>query len=370
MNLTERAEKALLGALLTDPLTIRQVGLAEAGHFASPLHRQIHAALIPREKNAYAGWAGSLSPNAAYARARGVTGDIYLQELLDACPDAPVYAQMVMEAALRRQLALYARRIKYEAANMHHELNRLREIQPEGLDLPQLQTAYPDPQRVFSHLMQLSYALQAHAMAFNPSADPSAAASTAAAPGPAITFAGHVSATVAALTWTSVTTAEGDWHAVNEEQVLAGIIQQCAPADDFPAWLPAEAFRPGPRREIYGALTGIYYRHDPLDPLILDWELAKRHSAAVIQAPAQAPPQPAPDYIAQLSSRTIGSEVFLDSCQDLLASYTQSLQQQALPATAQPPRGPAHHCLPSPARQQPPEPPAGYLTGPDHAPRM
>ena len=290
MNLTERAEKALLGALLTDPLTIRQTGLAEAGHFASPLHRQIHAALVPREKNTYAGWAGSLSPNAAYARARGVTGDIYLQELLDACPDAshaPVYAQMVMEAALRRQLALYARRIKYEAANMHHELNRLQEIQPEGLDLPQLQTAYPDPQRVFSHLMQLSYALQAHAMAFNPSADPPAAASAEAAPGPAITFVGHLSATAAALTWTSVTTANGTepgWHAVNEEQVLAGIIQQCAPADDFPAWLPAEAFRPGPRREIYGALTGIYYRHDPLDPLILDWELAKRHSAAVIPA--------------------------------------------------------------------------------------
>jgi replicative DNA helicase len=130
MNLTERAEKALLGALLTDPLTIRQTGLAEAGHFASPLHRQIHAALVPHEKNTYAGWAGSLSPNAAYARARGVTGDIYLQELLDACPDAshaPVYAQMVMEAALRRQLALYARRIKYEAANMHHELNRLQD---------------------------------------------------------------------------------------------------------------------------------------------------------------------------------------------------------------------------------------------------
>jgi hypothetical protein len=280
---------------------------------------------------------------------------------------------MVMEAALRRQLALYARRIKYEAANMHHELNRLQEAQPEGLGLPQLETAYPDPQRVFSHLMQLSYALQAHAVAFNPSADPSAAASAAAAPGPAITSAGHVSAPAAALAWTSATTAHGtepDWHAVNEEQVLAGIIQQCVPADDFPAWLPAEAFRPGPRREIYGALTGIYYRHDPLDPLILDWELAKRHSAAVIQAPAETPPQPAPDYIAQLSSRTIGTEVFLDSCQDLLASYTQSLQQRALPATAQPARGPAHRSLPSPAGQQPPEPPAGHLTDPGHAPRM
>ena len=103
-----------------------------------------------------------------------------------------------MEASLRRQLGLYARRIKYEAANMHHEMNRLQEAQPEGLELPGLENASPDPQRAFSHLLELSYALQAHAVAFNPSADPPAPARTAAiTPGLPRSRPGR-----AALTWT------------------------------------------------------------------------------------------------------------------------------------------------------------------------
>jgi hypothetical protein len=371
-NLTERAEKALLGALLTDPASIRQTALVEPRNFAAPVHQQIHAALVPRQPDRYTGWAGSMSANAAYARARGAVADGYLHELVNSCPDpshADMYARMVMEASLRRQLGVYALRLKYEAADMHHELNRLQEVQPEGLDLPGIDDAHFDPQRLFSHQMRLSYVLQAHARAF----DPSTAAPAVATDGLVTsTLSGHVAAS-AARGWASVTSphvTEHDWHALDEEQVLAGIIQNCAPADDFPTWLPAEAFTSGSRREIYDALIGIYYRDDPIDPLILDWELAKRHSATSIQAPAEAPPPPDPRYIADLSARPIGAVLFLDACQSLLSNHLQALQHQAMQTPAPPVHGPVQHALPRPGDQPLLEPPTGYLSGPNHQPRM
>lgn len=353
-NLTERAEKALLGALLTDPASIRQAALAEAGNFASPLHQQIHAALIPRRPGQYPGWAGPLSPNAAYARARGAATDSYLRELISSCPDpahAGSYARMVMEASLRRQLTRYALRLRYDAATLHYELNRLRELQPEGLDLPGPHDPDHDLQRLFSHQMQLSYTLHAHARAFDPAAD-TPAASTTGQPGPA-----------------TLTAAGPSRHALGEEQVIAGIIQHRAPAEDFPAWLPAGAFRAGPRREIYTALTSLYYRDDPVDPLTLDWELARRHSAASIQSPAATPPPPDPRYTSWLSTQPLSTEAFLDACQDLLLTYTHSLQQ-ATPAAPHPGHDPARHHRPAPGDRQPLEPPARHLTDPGHQPRM
>jgi hypothetical protein len=73
-------------------------------------------------------------------------------------------------------------------------------------------------------------------------------------------------------------------------------------------WLPAEAFSPGPRREVYRAIITLARNEEPVDELTVDWQLAMNRTIALATStnPEQAgQPAPEPGYVKHLAARTV-----------------------------------------------------------------
>src|SRR5580692_9273495 len=115
-SLTERAERALLGALLLEPRQAAMVSRVAIGDFADKRQGVFFAAVRS---------AAGPDPGTAGPRAAGLDADpAYLNLLRYSCPDpshAAAYARMVVEAGLRRQLADHADRMEQAAANLHYD---------------------------------------------------------------------------------------------------------------------------------------------------------------------------------------------------------------------------------------------------------
>ncbi len=268
-SLSQRAERALLGALLLGAGRTAALPRLESSDFADRAHRDLFTMLTTGP-----GQIGS------------VFGSEYLDDLQRSCPDpghAPAYGRMVIEAALRRQLTGHALRLELGAGDMHHHARRLTETTRPGGSAEELLKqdlltgegrAEPSVERLLSHQLLVSLAIRAHVKAFNPDTEsaepPHTHATTEALPVP--------SAGVAA--WTAAASAPlraGDAAALLEEQVLASTLRR-APQAGVTGWLPAEAFIAGPRRDLYTAILALCARGEPVDELTADWERA-RHQA-------------------------------------------------------------------------------------------
>jgi len=367
-SLTERAERALLGALLLEPRQAAMVPRVEIGDFTDQRQGEFFAAVRDA--------AGS-DPRTARTRAAGLDADPgYLNLLRYSCPDpshATAYARMVVEAALRRQLAVHASRLEQAAANLHYDTRRLGTLaQPGGTadhlltsELPGAggQPRHPGLPRIFGHELILAQALRAHATAFDPGQDSTPARPDLPQPEP---VADSQVLSPALAVWRAARTARAtqqDGRAVLEEQVLASIVQQHEATRDVPGWLPAAAFSTGPRQELLRALTSLHSRGEPVDALTADWERARISQATDTS------------YAARLSRLTVDTTRILDSCHQIYLDHQNSPQARTAPAAASPdapgepyltgpvPRGPA-------ASHPDIGPPPGGPVRPGPAPRI
>jgi replicative DNA helicase len=104
-NLTRRAERAVLGALLRDPGLLPDLRHLRLDDFASARHAEIFTA-IQEARDARSGGSGSSFVAAVALAARsGGAGIEELDDIARACPQpshGAVYARMVQEASLRR----------------------------------------------------------------------------------------------------------------------------------------------------------------------------------------------------------------------------------------------------------------------------
>jgi len=268
-SLSQRAERALLGAILLGAGRTAALPRLEPGDFADQAHRELFTMLTTDP-----GQTGS-----AYGRE-------YLDDLQRSCPHpghAPAYGRMVIEATLRRQLTGHALRLELGAGDMHYHARRLTETTHPGGSAEELLKqdlltgegrAEPSVERLLSHQLLVSLALRAHVKAFNPdreSAQPPRSHVVAEVlPVPSAGVAAWAAAASAPLR-------AGDAAALLEEHVLACALRR-EPQADVTGWLPGEAFSAGPRRELYTAILALRARGEPVDELTADWERA-RHQA-------------------------------------------------------------------------------------------
>ncbi len=302
-DLIDRAERALLGALLRDPDQIANVGFLTAADFGIPEHRAVFTAITA----ARAGRPnGSISPadlTVSLAAQQPGLSVQQLGELGDSCPqpaNALAYARMVAEASLRRQLAVHAQRLVDDAATLNHTIGRFPPVTQPGRGAE----AFP------AHLLKLAHAMMRHAWGFDH--DAATGQSPATRPpihGPAGSRLQH-----------------------QEEEVLADLIRHFWPNSNVLKWLPAEAFTPGPRREVYQAITTLARNGEPVDALSVDWQLTRNQTAVRPVGSGPSPSRPEPGYVARLASLPVTDGIATLTGRLLLSQH----------AAARPQPGPAH----------------------------
>jgi hypothetical protein len=265
VNLTYRAERALLGALLRDPASLNDIPFLTAGDFASEQHGEVFHAIAAAHARPLDDSPAPFEFAVAFSNSPPGISVRYLQSLSEACPDpanANAYARMVMESSLRRQLLAHADRLFRDAGNLHFEVGRFTKVAAPGNGVQEFPT----------HLLKLAHAMWTHARTFDPgteipdgrqpAVEPQETVRNATAPSP-------ITATEAA--------AEQQAH--QEEEVLADLIQHCRQNSTVPDWLPAAAFTAGTRREVYEAVAALARDGRPIDELTVEWHLASSRAA-------------------------------------------------------------------------------------------
>ncbi|MBD0737827.1 DnaB-like helicase N-terminal domain-containing protein [Streptomyces sp. CBMA29] len=322
-----RAEQALIAAALADRSRLREVSYVKPSAFAHPTNRAIYTALL-NSSDLGPDTTNALSTIAERVDIPGVTSE-YLGALAEASrgvASITVYGRLVEEASVRRDLAAYADGITTEAA------------------------ARPDHQ-----LDRLARALRQQSRA--------AVAAELADSAPAL----YVPADVPLST--------PGTRAHQEELLLACLVtypSQVAQVE----WLTAEAFEPGPRREIYAAIIAVTERGEPVEELTVIWEMERQQPDQSLQdtyATGHA------DYLSRLAKTAvvvgraveIGSELLVDELRTTLsvgaAGLTHGRSEQRI---AGPSPTPANHRIdqPTPSPTQPPPRPAAPAPKPDIRP--
>lgn len=126
MTPLQKAEQAVLGAVLLDPGQLARLDWLAPEHFDRPAHQALFAALrklrsgghsaLGTEEAVPLSWVTDAVDEAA-RHVRGMTA-VYAHTLISACPrpeHAPVYARMVLEGAIHRTIAQHAVRLHQAA---------------------------------------------------------------------------------------------------------------------------------------------------------------------------------------------------------------------------------------------------------------
>lgn len=274
-NLTDRAERAFLGALIAEPGRLADVPGLRAGDFATRNHQAIFTALT----NITAVRPGI--PAEALPALIAVTADlpdIGVQDIAGLAADSPdpdaaaVYGRMVQEAALRRELLAHAERLADTAGP------------DRGAD-PEL-----------DYLAALSGALERSTRNLQSAAE-----------------------------WeTEPIPPSEDPRVLREELLLAALIQDRELAADAPAWLNPDLFTSPERREIYEAAIAVTQSGEPATELTIAWELARQTAISDTmngQTTATQTPETgtAASLLADLATRPIEVAVATQIGRDLLA---------------------------------------------------
>lgn len=282
-HLTHRAEQALIGAALIDRTLLHDVTFLPFTDFADRTHQLVYKTIvdlaISRPDLAGAALAEQV---ARIVDGPGIDAE-YLGGLAMTCPDPDaiaVYARMVAEAALRREMAAHAERLTGEAGPTR------------GLD-PRL-----------DHLALLADALRTHG-----------------------TGLAYVGETTASLTYTA--SAYESWMQATERErtILSDLIQHPELVAET-TWLDPEVFTSPSNRQIYETILVIDDRGEPVQELTIAWELSRRRALDDVQdgiAPEDAGrmgPGPTVGYIALLATATVEYGAAFTVGRDLLIEHT------------------------------------------------
>ena len=236
-SLSQRAEQAFVASLLQDPSWLERHRLTlSADRFTDPTYAAIFRGLA--EQTAYGGPSRTDNLSAQLADRLNLprVDAAYLRNLAVSGPDPAdiaVYARMVQEAFVRRQLAAQAERIAVSAGPVR------------GID---------------ARLDNLDRLARAVARLAPPEVEVQAST---------------VSGTTTAEAVYPATADSRQWR---EDQVLADLLQNGEQAVEVEVWLAADTFEEGPRREVYEAIVTTAEQGEPVTELTVSWELSRQSS--------------------------------------------------------------------------------------------
>jgi hypothetical protein len=282
--LAHRAEQALLGALFTRPGTATALAEVTWRDFADSRHQAIFSSLADGGSlgRGPAGRARDWLTRLFSRQARDTAA--YMGELPGLCPEPAhlgSYAVMVTEAREDREAARIRR--------AEHDSQRLASA-AAWLDgnAPQRGSRRADRDGLPSGTARLARALRPPAQQAGSTPVPGPASSargTRVAPGSPDGAAARPASRADVEPDAVAKLRSGDLAASRpqlspeglQDLVLADLIQRPADAHQVIAWLPAQVFTPGPRRELYQAVSEKISGKEPVDALIMAWDAARRH---------------------------------------------------------------------------------------------
>lgn len=309
-TLTLRAEHALLGAMLADPVLIHSVRrYLDPDSFTTGRTRAVFAAC-----DAARDQARPESPKAWLKTVRTGSGVSarYLRELEEACLDPAhglSYGALVMQAVARRELAVAARQAARTSNDLRQNASRL--VRADGVGGRRIAD-------LARHSTGVADALRIHALVFDPDI-------TQLPPGPGLAQRGR---------------------ARDEERVLSALLQR-HPQTERLLRLPLDdAFTTRARGEIFRAVKDLHVSARDIDELTVDWETARRASEDAPQRRTGTPKRSTePGYAAQLAAASLPPGGVLETARSLLRQPARDRRPEVPaarrqgPALLQPPPG-------------------------------
>ncbi|MEU9319569.1 DnaB-like helicase N-terminal domain-containing protein [Streptomyces sp. NPDC048295] len=249
MNPLQRAEQAVLGAVLLDPDQLAHLDWLAPDHFYRPVHQALFAALRKLRSDGHPA-TGAEGPvplswvNDAVAEAglhvRGLTA-VYAHSLISACPrseHAPVYGRMVLEGAIHRTVAQHAIRL--------HQAARADAVQGE------VEGALRTADVLTGVLTDLARRWGTDPRPVARTAGPAAAVTTVSPP------------------------VQSDQATEDERFLLAVLTEQPRAMDEVVDWLRPGDFADPAHGQVYRCLGALRHRGEPIDRITLLWEVQRR----------------------------------------------------------------------------------------------
>jgi hypothetical protein len=291
-SLTDRTERALLGALLTSP----------GGAALSYLQRtdftcRQRGDILAGIRTAYKAdrWPGQRWLDSVAAACGSVVTTRELNDLQADCPvprHANGYASLVIEARVRRIIAEVADRITLDTGGFEFDALRLA-----GLRAPSaIMTA-----ALTRHLNDLAGAFKIHT-----EFDPGTWQPLQVPEPPPLPQA--IPASLPSLAWQPSQLGEKPGpRARTEEHVLAGLMQRHTGTPLVVAVVTPDMFTSPLRRCIYSTIQAMEARGHPIDDITVEWGLARRlSSAGAAESVPFASTETGPGYLTQLTRTPIG----------------------------------------------------------------
>jgi hypothetical protein len=351
-DLTDRAERAALGAMISDQRQVAKLGCLLPENFTDPQRHAVFQAIrllsdtpqLPPGR-----WRDLIAQTAD-----GLATRDYLDRLAADCPDpdhGPGYAVILISTDLYRQALDRADQLEAQALLPDQQANSRGDVRTAGLQ----QEAVP-----CSHLAEVARALRAYsAILAGPTpgsaAGPSAPDTRLRTEAPRIELAPPGSVQ----------------H--REELVLSALLREHPQAGQILSFLPAAAFTTPARQEIFRAIHRLDQAGRPVDELTVAWNLATRSAQTAVLTPATAPqPQVPVQYIDKLATTGINVGVTpLTAARQLDARFRQRISRYTTSGTAQTPTAttsPAQARQPGRAQRQ--EPAASAQAPPPRPPNV
>lgn len=308
-RLVPRSEEALLGALLYDPSLVAEIPQLLPRHFSDSYRAEVFAAIT--------------DVHTALPDMRGAEFTRLVAHQVDTPPweteldgwalssnpsSAAAYGRLVHEAAVRRELIGHAERLAELAGP------------DRGVD-PSL-----------DHLADLASALRLHAA--------------------------DGEATVAH--YLPIYDTEQQLRALQEDQILADLIQHPDLVPEVAGWLDPAVFTAPHRRQVFEAIISVELYGDPVEELTITWEIHRERALTAYLHPepdGPAGPQtvvdPPPGYVARLAATSVETGTAVIAGHALFTQHVQAELGAAADGLAQQPGAEyilGHRLTPIPAR--------------------
>lgn len=282
-DLTLRAERAALGAMVADRRLVARLGYLEPADFTYPRHRMVFRTvgqLSAAPQVAPGNWRDLIANTAG----RQVTRK-YLDELVEDCPDpahGPAYGAMLVQAVVYRQARDHADEMDAQAAAL-----RARFAEADALGAPGSGQAAG----LSALLAEAARAVRGHTAALAPPA-PDPAAALRLRPD-----------------WAkSATSVPATLAEQREELVLSAVLREHPQSGQILSYLPAAAFTSPARQEIFRAARRLNQSGRPVDELMVSWEIATHSAVTAVLSPQSTPQPQAPDgYVGRLAGTGIST---------------------------------------------------------------
>lgn len=302
-TLTLRAEQALLGAMLADPVLIHAARrYLTPGSFTTGRNQAVYAAIDAERDEARSSHAWFKNVKAG----AGVSARD-LRALEEACPDPAhglSYGALVMEATARRTLAAAAKQAARTSNDLRQDASRLARADGVG---------GRRAAELARHATSVADALRIHAVVFDPDI-------TQLRPGPALAPRGR---------------------SQQEERVLSAILQRHSQTERILRLPLDDAFTSRNRTEIFRAAKNLYTGARDIDEITVDWETARRAAEETSQRRTGTPPRSTePTYAQRLAAAPMPSADVVATAASLTrAGLGRQPTPGQKPALLQPPPG-------------------------------